>query len=153
VLAGGFWLREVEPEGDAVVLATCGALVPEALAAADLLGARDGVAAGVLVLSSPDRLYRGWRAARLTHVRDVRAPAVASHLERLVPPEWRGMPVVTAIDGASHTLAFVAGSLGLRAVPLGVDAFGQSGSQPDVYSAYEVSADAIARAALVALEP
>jgi pyruvate dehydrogenase complex dehydrogenase (E1) component len=38
-------------------------------------------------------------------------------------------------------------------VPLGVDAFGQTGSQPEVYEAYDVSPDAIATAALIALEP
>ena len=39
----------------------------------------------------------------------------------------------------------------MRTVPLGVDAFGQAGSQPAVYEAYGISPDAIATAALVAL--
>src|SRR5205814_8261326 len=63
VLAGGFWLRPPDEGAEAgVVLAACGALVPEALEAADLL-AEEGVDAGLLVASSPDRLYRGWRGA------------------------------------------------------------------------------------------
>jgi pyruvate dehydrogenase complex dehydrogenase (E1) component len=37
-------------------------------------------------------------------------------------------------------------------VPLGVDRFGQAGSQPDLYAAHDLSPDAIATAALVALE-
>jgi pyruvate dehydrogenase E1 component len=153
VLAGGFWLREVAPDEDAVVLATCGALVPEVLRAAELLAAEEGVAAGVLCLSAPGRLYRDWRANRVAHVEDLRAAPSPSHLERLVPPPLRGLPVVTVIDGASHALAWVGGALGTRVVPLGVDRFGQTGSQPAVYEAYGLSPEAIATAALVALEP
>ena len=44
-------------------------MTPEVLAAAELLEAEEGVAAGVLCLSSPDRIYRDWRARRLTHLR------------------------------------------------------------------------------------
>ena len=49
---------------DRVLLATCGAIVPEALAAAALLAEEDGVEATVLCLSSPDRLYRGLAGAQ-----------------------------------------------------------------------------------------
>ena len=72
VLAGGYRLRE--PSGPAgVVLATCGPVVPEVLAAAEALEA-EGVPALVLDLTSPDRLYREWRyglrdSARRGHVR------------------------------------------------------------------------------------
>ena len=62
VLAGGY--RLVEPGGGvdaAVVLAASGAVMPEVVAAADLL-ATEGVAATVLDLTSPDRLYRQWRS-------------------------------------------------------------------------------------------
>ena len=86
VLAGGFWLQEPGPEGDAVILATCGAMAPEVLGAARLLEEEEGVAAGVLCLSSPARLYREWRAKRLTHLRDLEARRDPSHLERLVAP-------------------------------------------------------------------
>jgi pyruvate dehydrogenase E1 component len=153
VLAGGFWLRDPEPDGDAVVLATCGAMVPEVLRAADALLADEGVAAGVLCLSSPDLLYRGWKRARLAHLGDLRARREPSHLERLVPSGLRRLPVVTVVDGASHALAWIGGCLGMRTVPLGVDRFGQCGSQPAVYAAYDLSPDAIVTAALIALEP
>jgi pyruvate dehydrogenase E1 component len=152
VLAGGFVLREAKPFEDAVVLATCGALVPEAVAAAELLEENEGVAASVVVLSSPDRLYRSWRAARLTGpLRGL--PPEPSHLEHLLAPGGRRLPVVTAIDGASHSLAFVGGCLGVRTVPLGVDRYGQTGSLREVYEEYDISPEAITTAALVALEP
>jgi pyruvate dehydrogenase E1 component len=152
VVRGGFRLREPGRADDRVVLASCGAIVPETLAAAELLAEEDGVEATVLCLSSPDRLYRDWQRCRSQPVRDARSPA-RSHLERLLLPGERGLPVVTVIDGASHALAFVGSALGTRAVPLGVDAFGQTGSQPELYDAYDISPDAIATAALVALEP
>jgi pyruvate dehydrogenase complex dehydrogenase (E1) component len=41
----------------------------------------------------------------------------------------------------------------MRSVALGVDRFGQVGSQPEVYAAYGISPDAIVTAALIALEP
>jgi pyruvate dehydrogenase E1 component len=153
VLAGGFWLQEPGPEGDAVILATCGAMAPEVLGAARLLEEEEGVAAGVLCLSSPARLYREWRAKRLTHLRDLEASRDPSHLERLVAPPLRNLPIVTVIDGASHALAFLGGCLGTRVVPLGVDRFGQVGSLADVYEAYDLAPEAIATAALIALEP
>jgi pyruvate dehydrogenase E1 component len=153
VLAGGFWLREVEPGSEAVVLATCGAMVPEVMRAAEQLFEEEGVEAGVLCLSSPDLLYRGWKQARLTHLGDLRARREPSHLELLMPAELRGLPVVTVVDGASHALAFLGACLGMRTVPLGVDRFGQCGSQPAVYEAYDLSPEAIATAALIALEP
>jgi pyruvate dehydrogenase E1 component len=151
VLAGGYWLRELEADGDAVVIATCGAMVPEVLRAAELLERDEGVAAGVLCLSSPDRVYRDWRRRRLTHLGDIHAARQDSHLERLVPAGVRHVPLVSVIDGASHALAFLGGALGMRVVPLGVDEFRQVGSLPAVYDAYDLSPEAIVTAALIAL--
>ncbi len=152
VVAGGFRLREAPPAEDRVILATCGAIVPETLAAAEILSAEEGVEATVLCLSSPDRLYRGWQVAATEPIRGS-AGRGRSHLEQLVRPDEQGLPVVTVIDGASHALAFVGSALGTRAVPLGVDRFGQTGSQPEVYEEYGISPTAIVTAALVALEP
>ena len=150
VLRGAFLLREpAAGASDRVALATCGAMVPEALAAAETLAAEEGVEAAVLVLSSPDRAYRDWRAAHTRPLAGDEIP-VASHLERLL---GRGTPVVTVVDGASHALAWVGSALGSRCIPLGVDAFGQTGSQPELYEAHRISAAAITTAALVALEP
>ncbi|MGL6278736.1 MAG: transketolase-like TK C-terminal-containing protein [Gaiella sp.] len=152
VVRGGFRLRDATDAEDRVLLATCGTMVPETLAAAELLAADEGVEATVLVLSSPDRLYRDWQRSRSAPVRG--APSSErSHLDSLVRPDERGLPLVTVIDGASHALAYLGAALGCRTVPLGVDAFGQTGSQPEVYAHYGIDAAAIATAALVALEP
>ena len=154
VVAGGFRLREPDdPDADdRVLIATCGALVPEALSAAEQLAADEGVHATVLCLSSPDRLYHNWQRARTRPLRDG-APSEGSHLHALIEGPERGLPVVTVIDGSSHALAWIGSALGTRSVPLGVDRFGQTGSQPELYAEYGIDADSIATAALVALEP
>ena len=126
--------------------------MPEALAAAEALAEEEGVEALVLCLSSPDRLYRGWQAAVTAPLRGGLSSA-ASHLERLLHPDERGLPLVTVIDGASHALAFLGSALRTRCIPLGVDRFGQAGSQAEVYAEYGIDPAAICTAALVALEP
>ena len=152
VVAGGFRLREARPAAeDRVLLATCGAMVPEALAAAEALAGEEGVEATVLVLSSPDRLFHEWQQARTAPLRG--APRGTSHLERLVLEHERELPVVTVVDGSSHALSWLGSALGTRCVPLGVDRFGQTGSQPEVYAEYGIDPDSIVTAALVALEP
>ena len=60
---------------------------------------------------------------------------------------------MTVIDGASHALAWIGSALGVRCVPLGVDRFGQTGSQLEVYGEYGIDSNAIVLAALGALEP
>jgi pyruvate dehydrogenase E1 component len=153
VLAGGYRLREPGDFPDAVVIAVSGALVPEALTAAEQLEDDEEVAATVLVLSSPDKIYRNWRSDRLQPLRAGQTADRASHLDKLVTSAERDKPLVTVVDGASHSLAFLGGCLGSRTIPLGIDSFGQAGSQPALYQHYEVSPDAITIAALAALEP
>ena len=48
------------------------------------------------------------------------------------------MPVVTVLDGHSHALAWLGTVLGVPHVPLGVDAFGQSGARADLYRHYGI---------------
>jgi pyruvate dehydrogenase E1 component len=153
VLAGGVRLRE--PSGqheDGVILATCGAMAPEALAASDILLEDEGVDTSVLLLSSPDRLYHDWQQWCTWPLRGRTAPA-RSALDGLLPATERRLPVVTVIDGSSHALAWLGSALGTRCIPLGVDRFGQTGSQQEIYQAYGIDPDAIVAAALAALEP
>ena len=151
VLLGGFRLREPGEHDDRVTIATCGTLVPQALEAAEILEADEGVGASVIVLSSPDRLYRDWRTGRLRPLNEG-APPTSSHLDALFAAD-RGAPVVSVIDGASHALAWLGGAVGVRGIALGVDRFGQTGSQEAILETYGLSAGAIVTAALAALEP
>jgi len=151
VLAGGYWLEVGTGSGPGVTLVASGAMIPEALEAAAILDSDEGIVASVLAVTSPDRLYRGWRAAEMAPLSDAHADRPQSHLELLF--EDQPEPIVSVMDGASHALAFIGSALGQRQVTLGVDRFGQSGSLPDVYEAYDLSADAIASAAVAALTP
>ncbi len=156
VLAGGY--RLVEPPTDLiaegaprVVLAACGAVVPEAVHAAAVLAA-EGVAATVLDLTSPDRLYREWRGSLRDAAAGARAhDAAGLHLGHLIQAAERRAPVVTVHDAASHALAWLGSVHGQRTVPVGVDAFGQSGAIVELYEMFDLLPDQIANAALVAL--
>ena len=151
MLAGGY--RLVEPADGAadVLLAASGAVLPEVVAAAELLG-QEGLRAAVLDLTSADRLYRQWRDGLRDAGREARAAAIErSHLARLIPPAERSAPIVTVHDAASHALAWLGSVFGTRVVPVGVDAFGQSGSVPELYEAFDLLPEQLVNAALVAL--
>jgi pyruvate dehydrogenase E1 component len=55
--------------------------------------------------------------------------------------------LVTAIDGHPATLGWLGSVRGHRAVTLGVEHFGQTGSVADLYRHFEIDAEAIATAA------
>ena len=148
VAAGGY--RLIEPAGPAdVVLATCGPVMPEVLAAADQLSA-DGTNVLVLDLTSPDRLYRGWRRELRDAGREQRTATDAHHVAALLRPAERSLPIVTVHDAASHHLAWLGSVFGTRTVPVGVDEFGQSGSIHDLYEMFDLLPEQIVTAALVA---
>jgi pyruvate dehydrogenase E1 component len=153
VLSGGYRLVEpssVEP-GRHVVLAACGAVVPEAVHAAALLE-REGVGVTVVDLTSPDRLYRGWRERLAVAARQATAASQdAMALAALLPGAERGSPIVTVHDAASHALAWLGSVFGQRTVPVGVDGFGQSGSISELYDLFDLLPEQLANAALVAL--
>jgi pyruvate dehydrogenase E1 component len=154
VLAGGFRLVEAaSPPGvPAVTIVTTGVTVVEAVAAATALAA-EGVAAGVIHLSSPDRVYKGWQAARRRAVDQGLASIPPTHLDRLIPPEERSRPVISVHDAASHSLAWVGSAVGTRQLPLGVDRFGESGTIGELHGLTGISADHIVNAALLMAEP
>ena len=88
--------------------------------------------------------------AELRH--DVRsrrsAPALPVLLDGVFPVR---APVVTVHDAASHALAWLGSALGVPAVPLGVDAFGQSGSVGELYELHDLHPESILNAAAAAL--
>ncbi len=153
VLRGGY--RLVEPPNEltdapAVVIAACGAVVPEAVHAARAL-AGEGIAATVIDVVSPDRLYREWRTELRAASREARRARLdGTHLARLIPPHERSAPIVTVHDAASHALAWLGSVFGQPTIPVGVDEFGQSGSIADLYHHFDLLPDQIANAALVA---
>jgi pyruvate dehydrogenase E1 component len=148
VLAGGYRLREPTDQAADVVLATCGAVVPEVLAAAEMLEA-EGLSPLVLDLTSTDRLFRQWRLNLRDATRDGRAAASNHHLAQLLAPHEHHLPIVTIQDSASHHLAWVGGVFGARVLPVGVDTFGESGTISALYRVFDMTAEQIVNAALV----
>ena len=141
-LAGGYWLREPGPNAEATIVAM-GAVMPEALAAHDELSA-DIPGLGLLAVTSPDLLHRGWSAAQAARWNGERKP---SHVESLLSKLAPNAGLVTLLDGAPASLSWLGGVLGQRVAPLGVDRFGQTGSLPDLYAAYRLDGAAITEAA------
>jgi pyruvate dehydrogenase E1 component len=149
VLSGAYVLVPATGDGPLVRLLASGAVLPEVVAAQAVLTA-EGVRAEVIDVTSLTRLYRDWRS-RLRHgVRTAREPT-AGHLERLLWREEPQAPLVTVHDAASHAMAWFGSVTGAPLVPLGVDAFGQSGTIPDLHRAFELDADHVVNAALAAL--
>ena len=54
-------------------------------------------------------------------------------------------------DGASHAMAWVGSALGVPAVPVGVDRFGQSGTIADLYALHDLDSGSVVNAALAAI--
>ena len=142
-LAGGYWLRE-PAEGAEAALVYSGAIAPEALAAWEAL--KDDVPGlGLLAITSPDLLHRGWSERRSGRWNG--KGAAPSHVELLLGRLAPGAGLVTLLDGSPASLSWLGGVRGHRVSPLGIERFGQTGSLPDLYRAYRLDMDAIVEAA------
>ncbi|MBL6927765.1 MAG: transketolase [Rhodospirillales bacterium] len=138
ILSGGYWLREPAP-GAELAIVYSGVVAAEAIEAFDRI-AEDIPGAGLLAVTSADRLHADWIAS----MRDRSGP---SRIQRLLRPLAHDAALVTVLDGHPATLEWL-GAVGSRRVhPLGVDHFGQSGSIADLYRAYGIDAEAIVNAA------
>jgi pyruvate dehydrogenase E1 component len=147
-LQGGYWLREPESGAEAAIVAM-GAVMPEALAAWEALR-EDIPGLGLLAITSPDLLHRGWTAAQAGRWNGERR---ASHIEQLLSALGSAAGLVTIADAAPASLSWLGGVLGQRVAPLGVGKFGQTGSLAELYSAYRLDGEAITEAAAEILLP
>ena len=139
VIAGAHWV--VPPAfGARIALAYQGPVAPEAEAAfAELVAEEPG--AGLLAVTSPDRLHADWLAARRARREGDRA--AVSHIETVLAPLARDAALVTVLDGHPATHAWLGAVRGQVVVPLGPDRFGQSGDIPDLYREYGLDTDSI----------
>ena len=151
VLAGGYRLVDGPPDDrPGVTLVTTGAMAPEAVAAAAVLDA-EGIQATVIHLTSPDRVYRSWRAGFARSTATAQVVRMPSQLHRIVPAAERRRPVVSVHDAASHSLAWIGSALGTRQYTLGVDRFGESGTIRDLHEIAGIDTGSIVNAALIAV--
>ena len=147
VIAGAHWA--VPPaDGARIALAYQGPIAPEAMEAFSELAAEEP-GAGLLAITSPDRLHAGWLAAG--RARRAGDRAAMSHIERILAPLAPGAALVSILDGHPAAHAWMGAVRGQRVVPLGTDRFGQSGDIPDLYEAYGLDVNAILDACAQAL--
>ncbi|HEX9043238.1 MAG TPA: hypothetical protein VF838_19845 [Trebonia sp.] len=136
-LAGYLLRRHARP---AVTICAMGALVPEALAAAERLDAT-GFGTDVICVTGPDLLFRALQARR----------GLSGAPEAILDSVFaagRAAPMVTVLDGHPRTLAFLAGVNQVPAAHLGVTAFGQSGDIDSTYRYHHIDTDSVIGAAL-----
>ncbi|MSO90730.1 MAG: transketolase [Acetobacteraceae bacterium] len=147
VIAGAHWV--VPPaRGARIAVAYQGPVAPEAEAAfADLVAEEPG--AGLLAITSPDRLHHGWlEAGRARRAGD---RAARAHIEHVLEPLAPEAALVSVLDGHPAAHAWMGAVRGHRVVALGPDHFGQAGDLPDLYREYGVDTDAILEACAQAL--
>ena len=142
---------DYRPGENVATVFACGVMVPLALEASRELE-RQGILANVVNVTSPGLLYRGWRQATRLRAENPRSRST-SLLEQLIPETERACPIVTVIDGHSHTLSFLGAAFGTRTASLGVDEFGQTGSRQELYEHYGISTSAIVKAVQSVLMP
>jgi len=138
VIAGAYWAVPPAP-GASIAIAHQGALAPEAQEAFAALR-EDVPEAGLLAITSPDRLHADWLARR-----------GESHIARLLAPLARDAGLVTILDGHPAAHGWLGAVRGQAVEPLGVSRFGQAGDIPDLYREYGLDAEAILDACARAL--
>lgn len=147
VIEGGYWAVPPEP-GARIAIAYQGPVAPEAWTAFEALREEEP-GAGLLAITSPDRLHDGWLKARRAARQG--PGAALSPVERLLAPLAPGAAIVSVLDGHPAAHSWLGAVRGHRVVPLGVDRFGQSGDIPDLYREYGLDTDAILDACAQAL--
>jgi len=141
-IAGAYWLRRPADGAEAAIIYS-GAIAPEALSAWEALR-EDVPGLGLLAVTSPDLLHRGWSKQQSGRWSGGAQP---SHIEQLLQPLSERAGLVTIIDGAPAALSWIGGVCGHRVSPLGVDRFGQTGNLDDLYRYYRLDVDAMVEAA------
>ncbi|MEO0441234.1 MAG: transketolase [Pseudomonadota bacterium] len=142
-LKGGYWLKRPAPGSEAAIIFS-GAIAPEVLEAYDNL-VDDIPGLGVLNVTSPDLLHRGWSnqcAGRWTGAGNT--PCHAGKLLGELSPD---AGLITVLDGSPSALSWLGSIHGMRVSPLGTDRFGQTGDLPDLYETYRIDHNAIIDAA------
>jgi pyruvate dehydrogenase E1 component len=139
IIAGAYWLVPPTP-GATLAIVYTGAVASDAISAHAQLQ-EDLPGAGLLAVTSADRLARGWHAinaARRQRMLDDRC-----HVETLLAPLAADAHLITVVDGHPGTLGWLGSVHGQRVRALGVEHFGQSGSIEDLYRHHGIDTGAI----------
>jgi pyruvate dehydrogenase E1 component len=139
ILSGAYWVKKPAPGAD-FALAYCGVTAPEAHAAFEAM-ADDFPGAGLLAITSPDRLHSGLRAA--AQARRSGQRHAESAIEKLLAPLSHHAAIVTVHDGHPAALGWLGSVRGHRCQALGVDRFGQAGDIASLYKEYGIDTESV----------
>ena len=129
------------------MLIYCGAVAPEVEHAfREVL--EDEPGAGLLAITSPDRIYENWQSVRSWQ--SSRRDAGSAFIEEVLAEVPNSADLITVIDGHPATLAWLGSVRGHRIYPLGVNTFGQSGDIVDLYASYGLDSNTIIEAVATA---
>ncbi len=147
IIDGGYWLRP-PAEGAQLAIVYSGVVAEEAASAlGEILTIAPG--AGLMAVTSADRLNAGWTAAQTA--RQHGNGQALSHVERLLGPLDRNAQIVTVQDGHPAALSWIGGVRGHKVQSLGIEHFGQTGTIDDLYAHYRIDKQAIIEACRAAL--
>jgi len=142
IVKGAYWLRKpTSTTSRAIIYA--GAMAPEVMAAVQDLQ-QENKDMAVLAVTSSDVLYRDWSISRRSSALE-RVDKI-SHIEKLMNQLARDCLVVTVCDGHPLNLSWLGSINGNPVVPLGVEAFGQTGDLLDLYEHFKMDSAAIVAA-------
>ena len=147
IVGGGYWMRP-PAEGAGLAVAYTGVMAPEAASALGRV-LEQVPGAGLLAVTSADRLNAGWKAAQTAQQHGHRDNR--SVIENLLAPLARDAAIVTVTDGHPTTLSWLGSVHGHRVQALGVEHFGQTGTLPDLYALHRIDEKAIFEACLASL--
>ncbi|RED52008.1 transketolase [Aestuariispira insulae] len=144
IIKGGYWLKK-PAAGSTLAIVFMGAVAPQAIEAYDRL-VTDYPDAGLLCITSADRLYNDWQRLERARLNGLDQVEMA-HVEDLFEPLGAKARFCSVIDGHPAALAWMGAVRGHSVAPLGIEGFGQCGDLPDLYATYNIDADSIERAA------
>jgi len=143
ITTGAYWLSP-PAAGAELAIIYAGAVAPEAMAAhAALLDDIPG--AGLLAVTSPDRLHADWLDAKRRRRAGERAARalIETMLGQLAPDAV----LITVIDGHPTALSWLGAVGSQKVTALGVEGFGQSGDIEDLYRVVGIDENSILDAA------
>tara|TARA_Y100000588_G_scaffold165350_1_gene179373 strand:- start:3126 stop:5492 length:2367 start_codon:yes stop_codon:yes gene_type:complete len=139
ILNGAYWRHSPAPNAP-LGLVYCGALADEAYDAFKAI-LEDIPGAGLLAVTSPDRLHTNWCDTQ--NARSKGQIGNTSHIETLLRQLSPNAALVSVLDGHPGTLSWLASVAGHRSYPLGVNNFGESGDISSLYKKYGIDTEAI----------
>ena len=144
IVKGGYWV--VPPaQGARMAIVYMGAVAPQALEAFEALR-KDHPDAGLMAITSADKLYNDWHAVEHARLEGTDDGAMA-HVEDLFAPLGPDARFTSVIDGHPAAVAWLGAVRGHSVAPLGVSEFGQTGDLIDLYRHFGIDAASIQRAA------